>query len=293
MTEATDRLPPVLQDLEWAINSPCPLASARPPMMSWQEPAELMSAWLQQQAGNQSLLTHLLTWRQRRLGQYFERLWLCWLQDHPLWRLRLSHVPVREQGQTRGEIDLILEERASGRLLHLELAVKFYLQCPIAGRESDATWIGPGLADSLQQKYRHLIDHQLPLGRHTQITRQLGRPVDDHRILLRGRFFVPLDTGTPGQPGWLTVSECRQLPLGTRLQTLTRAQWFTGPAACPWLEKDAWLLRQGNLRRPLMVWADLPEQERRWLVVVPDDWPDQARAQVQRNLKEGVIDHGR
>lgn len=288
MSEATDRLHPILRDLWWAVTSPCPLTPDRPELMHWPDDTEALYAWLTTTEVATRLIERLQPMRHRRLGQYFEALWLAWLAEHPHWTVGLSHFPVRQQGRTLGEIDVIVRHHDAADWLHLELAVKFYLRVNLPGAPSDSHWLGPGLQDSLQRKYQHMTDRQLPLGRHEQVSAALGLAVSQHRILLRGRFFEPLPIDaeqTQGlaadvqPPCWCTLSACQALPERTRMMTLQRSQWLSGPTACHWQHRDRWCSAHAGLQRPVQVWVDYPDSSMPcWLFVVPDQWPEMARS---------------
>ena len=61
----------------------------------------------------------------RRLGHRFETCVSAWFQHHPEWDIKAANHVVQLGKRTAGEIDLLVER--AGEILHLELAVKFYL----------------------------------------------------------------------------------------------------------------------------------------------------------------------
>lgn len=61
----------------------------------------------------------------KRLGFRFENCLQTWFRYHSDWSVKAANYVVELNGRTAGELDLLLERE--GRLLHLELAVKFYL----------------------------------------------------------------------------------------------------------------------------------------------------------------------
>ncbi|TGG95727.1 DUF1853 family protein [Natronospirillum operosum] len=280
MREPTDSLPPVLRDLYWAISSPPPITL--PDGFPWPDERALLGQMLSDPAQARLLAAEIEPCRQQRLGPYFEALWLAWLRHHPHWQLRLHHLPIRSGGRTLGEIDLVVEN-AARELIHLELAVKFYLRVP-ASESTDALaqWMGPGLKDTLARKHRHLLQHQLPLGRHPQVISALGRAPDQHAMLLRGRFFQPW-SGQPQDlqqaPVWMTLGDCGQIPVDRRILTLERKDWLTGPDRIHWLPGPDWQQQMADMTRPVQVWIEAPEQAsgQLWAFVVPDSWPRQAR----------------
>ncbi len=97
----------------------------------------------------------------RRLGLYCEAL-LAFYFEHCGQYNRVEH-NVRVQGRenTLGEYDFLLADH-EGHTVHVELAVKFYLQ----QREGDTEWhgwLGPNAIDRLDIKLERMINHQLAL----------------------------------------------------------------------------------------------------------------------------------
>ena len=108
---------------------------------------------------------HIARSQYRRLGLYFEAL-LRFLfsvgTDFGVcpWQLLEHNVQMKRHGITSGEIDLLLQHR-SGELVHVEVAVKYYLARQVANEWQN--WIGPNARDRLDIKMRRLLHHQLPL----------------------------------------------------------------------------------------------------------------------------------
>ncbi|NWE73892.1 DUF1853 family protein, partial [Pseudomonas gingeri] len=97
----------------------------------------------------------------RRLGLYYERLWQFAVQQAPGIELIGANLPIRREGHTLGELDMLLRDRDG--VHHLELAIKLYLG-PQQGQGEDAAhWLGPGCHDRLDRKLAHLSQHQLPI----------------------------------------------------------------------------------------------------------------------------------
>lgn len=273
MTEVTDSLTLVTDDLAWAIGSASP--TELPGFLDWCDHSHWFEQWLQNATDTQQ---RLLLQRTGRLGKYFEALWLAYWDAHPDWNIRLSHYPVYENGRTIGELDVVLEQQSQQRLLHIELAVKFFLLIPGGQREQRYHWVGPGLQDSLGRKYQHMMHHQLPLGRHSQVTSALGRPVDRSEGLLKGRFFQPYSEALPTRaPQWLSIAEARKEGTNVQVQPLARQEWLAGVSNRPWWPLQPWLDVIGNDFRPHQVWWQThPDHPPAWRFVVPDQWPEQA-----------------
>ncbi|REH39009.1 uncharacterized protein DUF1853 [Paraperlucidibaca baekdonensis] len=152
-----------------------------------------------------ALIAHSENSRDFRLGVYVERLLGFWLAhpDNPRYASVAANIPVRDQGVTLGEMDYLVRSKADGTLLHLELAVKFYLGRPEP--HPNQQWLGPGLHDRLDIKRDHLCRHQLALSQQpvaraaiAQRLNELGElPLADAPIAracwLKGRLFHAAD----------------------------------------------------------------------------------------------------
>ena len=132
---------------------------------------------------------------------------------------------LREQGLTTitrnfsakcGEIDLVMQA-ADGAIVHLELAVKFYLgradlHNPQQHCSDPQHWWGIDTRDTLAHKLARLTQHQLPL------SQRLPELATAHRALplpevaaawLQGGLFTPLDQPMPlPAGGWSPQTIC-------------------------------------------------------------------------------------
>lgn len=198
-----------VRDLAWALLSP-PLLSDMPatqrhPLQTsrWLQHDTELADWLQAlDADNTVLEAHLQQSSVRRLGLYYERLWQFALQAAPDVEVLSANLPIRQQGHTLGELDLLLRDNEG--VHHLELAVKFYL----ARRDSDGTahndWLGPGSHDRLDIKLDHLISHQLPMSSTPEAQAsiahlQIAQP--KAALWLSGYLFTPWDQPTANPHG--------------------------------------------------------------------------------------------
>ncbi|MEH6565342.1 MAG: DUF1853 family protein [Halopseudomonas sp.] len=172
---------PMVRDLAWlAFSGPLLTEVALPlrdPLRDsvWRRYPEQLLAALQRLDAEPGQLPALLAQtRDRRLGNYYERLWHALLSLAPDVEILAHNLALREAGRTLGELDLVIRA-ANGEIVHLELAIKFYLGRPEL-QETDsnadcsdaALWWGPDPSDQLARKIQRLKEHQLPLGRHLQ-----------------------------------------------------------------------------------------------------------------------------
>lgn len=204
---------PAVRDLAWLMCSPALLsrtvfgAQMADPFdvaCFGAEPRARMQALMHWLDKDPDALTEALTVTgERRLGRYAERLLAAWLQYVPGIDVTAISLPVREAGRTLGECDALFRT-ASGCFEHWELAVKFYLfvDDPCATHTSIAAvdrrfdgcdaYVGAGLADRFDWKLRRLIDHQLPLSGHPELTALAPMPWQA-RMFVKGRLFYPLE----------------------------------------------------------------------------------------------------
>lgn len=277
----------IRRDLLWAVSS-SDRWTVEPPAFGTRD-RQRVERWIDTLSDDCLLESDLPRLQQRRLGHYFEALWLFFLgrfplEHHPTWQLQLANQVVFDMApndkRTIGEIDFVLLNPATDYLLHLEIAVKFYLAVPY---EREMVWVGPSLQDNLQRKLVHLEHNQLPLGRHPDIVARLGRRPDEHRALIKGRGFWPSSTAIdttandrkPHDGVWLCVTEAIKRLQGHRIAVLHRREWLAGPAQPHWQTVTPDLLSSLAARLPVQIWLepdtpcpDAPEA----MFIVPDDW---------------------
>jgi uncharacterized protein len=240
-------------------------------------------------ADPQALHEILAQRRDRRLGHYFETLWRYWLEHNPAYHLLHANLPVRAAGNTLGEFDLLVHDRQTDKVLHWELAVKFYLGT--GDTRQPASWWGPGRRDRLDIKTEHLIRHQSQLSRHSEAQALLaaqGLKVDATWLIVKGRLFYPW--GVPNSPPsganprhprgfWLSGGQLRGLRQA-RWLLLEKHQWLAPVATTAAATmNNAELVEWWHDTRPgypvsLAALIDGREVERGF--VVPDDWAGNA-----------------
>ena len=208
-----------------------------------------------------------------RLGRRFERVWAWAIDRMPGWELLAEEVQVREQKRTVGSLDLLA--RRHGEVLHLELAVKFYLCLRGQTGAQDHHWVGPNKRDRLDLKLARMRTHQLPMGQRPQTLATLaerGLPPPDHsRAVLRGlRFSDWRAPHTGGAGRWCTIDELSDAV--TAAHVLQRTQWLGGHAP-PELLRGAQLHQvvQARLQRGAV---QLIDDHHARVMVVSSAWAD-------------------
>ena len=272
-----DRLPQTALDLG---NCALPLTGAR---LDW------LAALDRQPA---PLLTHLAESASPRLGLYFEHLWQFFLIQDPEVELVAHNLPVRQAGQTVGEFDCIYYCHRRQRHVHLELAVKFYLQQADTDGSDWADWVGPNQQDRLDRKLQRLLAHQLRLVDQPAarvVLERLGIAGLDRELEVKGRLFhragdpriLPPGCRGATESAWHCTLEAlpSRLEASGRYQLLDRTKWLApviSGAAEP-LGHGALLSllneRVSETRRPQLVVAlDHNSAECERFFVTPDDW---------------------
>ncbi|MGZ2745280.1 DUF1853 family protein [Burkholderia stagnalis] len=297
-----------VRDLAWLLSSPDLLAAApgAPLAQPWADAAERAAAeaWLAAlDAAPEPLHRALEGLRPVRLGRYAECLLEYFLAHGPSLRLVAANLALRSNGKTLGEVDFLVDT-PGGRRLHWELAVKCYLCAPVQRTASLADFVGPNLVDRFDRKRRRLIDHQLRLsGRDSFARLGYGAP-SDAQMFVKGWLFYPHGVPLPHVGGEVAQDHPRGF-------WLTRAQWAAWAAALPedaaWavLPRLAWLAPRriahgagapeplaaaqalpavlSAREAPALIGVYRPDAGAMWRetargFIVPDDWPEQARA---------------
>ena len=243
---------PLVRDLAWALSSP-PLLQRSDPHLRWLE-----NRWFSQisrQYGDvleqldkdpRPLQEMVDARKDRRLGNYFETLWRFWLNSNRRYRLLFANLPLHCGSRTLGEFDFLVKDNETGKTLHWEIAVKFYLG--VADTSHPANWLGPGQRDRLDIKTNRLLNHQGRLSHRpeaVQLLEQLGIQIDETWLILKGRLFYPVGVNANAPHGaypghlrgfWINQHSISSLETSCWLP-LERHQWLAplariDPAIC-------------------------------------------------------------
>jgi uncharacterized protein len=98
-----------------------------------------------------------------RLGHLAEKIVSELIKSSANYNVLFENIQLIEEKKTIGEIDFIIQELNTKKLIHLEMAYKFYLFDPTISSEPINNWIGPNRNDSLREKLDKLKRKQLPL----------------------------------------------------------------------------------------------------------------------------------
>ncbi|MEH6389617.1 MAG: DUF1853 family protein [Pseudomonas profundi] len=305
---------PQVRDLAWVACSGSLLEPGILPLRdplagsAWRHDPELLLYRLKQLDADPVPLQQLIpVSRDLRLGNYYERLWQALLHLAPDVRILAHNVALRDNGHTLGELDLLIEDPA-GAVVHLELAVKFYLGMPeqlsglkpadsveratVACSSPHCTWRGPDPRDTLHDKVSRLRDHQLKLTDYLHLAATpLPRP-DLSGAWLQGVLFGPHDTAIPAVDSYPAAAKhqwCRQSGLrniqGKHWLVMPHKQWLmpppagrerirTGEEILEMLETQQW---HPNRALMLVRCDDVVKyraMSAQRLICMPDSWPD-------------------
>ena len=194
-----------VRDLAWVIVSP-PLVSGYIDDVYWWSSDDCYSEFnecthtlKQLDLEPQPLLDYLANLKNKKLGSVFEGLVSYWLDISPNYKKKHQNIQIIENKHTYGEIDFIIEELSTGKTIHLEVAVKFYLGCePFA----DAyRWFGTTTLDQLGKKIDHLKSHQTQLTKKypEQLKQRITETIDKRHCFVKGRLFYPENSDSPPQ----------------------------------------------------------------------------------------------
>lgn len=291
---------PAVRDLAWVLLSPPLLGETtktqRHPLQAsrWLQRPQLLTDWLAKQDKDASALHAWLAEKPvRRLGMHYERLWQFALHAAPDIEIVAANLPIRQNGQTLGELDLLLRD-AEGEH-HLELAVKLYLG---TGGSDAAHWLGPGSHDRLDLKLSHLTQHQLPLSSRRETRGALNElQLAETRAAfwLSGYLFYPWPDGCSSPRGatpahcrgrWLRQSDWNHFVAeqpGACWQPLPRLAWLA-PALIDdgerWSEEtfQQWLTALPTQNRAQLLVRLEPDSKGDWreaerVFLVSDQWP--------------------
>ncbi|KLU01887.1 hypothetical protein RISK_006071 [Rhodopirellula islandica] len=275
-----DRLNQYAKDLLWVVNSPSLLS-----------PAADGSSLALSQIDEQHLWAFMEEQVSNKVGPYFERLILYWLQHIRGLEIIAHALPIRDQGKTLGEIDfLFVDER--GRLTHWEVAVKFYLY--LTGQPCRGShFVGPNSSDTFERKTQRMHEHQLLL------SERIRKDIEVREAIVKGCLFYPPGVDSvPEQPRWMSANHDRGLWVhhrelqkvtdpGCEFRILKKPHWLSvnssGDASAPWMDIEKFLTavdqQSAQFDRPIfaarrclsrVASTDLIER----FFIVPNQWPD-------------------
>ena len=183
----------LVRDLAWVIASP-PIQSGYIGNTYWwdddkcqNEYRDCLSSLIELDKDPSPLEQHLSQLKSKRLGHRFEALVSYWLNISPNYELIQQNIQIIEKGVTFGEIDFIIKELSTGKNIHLEVCVKFYLGTK--PYKDPYRWFGTNTTDQLGKKLDHLLTHQSQLSK--KYEQHFSHQIDERHCFIKGRLFYP------------------------------------------------------------------------------------------------------
>ena len=198
-----------VRDLAWVISSP-PLVSGVFNATHWWSHEKCLGefnvclpALIQLDKNPQPLIDYLNALKTVRLGLRFEAFIAYWLMISPNYKILSRNIQIIENGLTLGEADFIIEELSTQKIIHLEVAVKFYLGTP--PYENAYRWFGTNIKDQLAKKLNHLKQHQTQLSQ--KYRKHFQYEINEQHCFVKGRLFYPVGIDEP--PNGTAVNHLR------------------------------------------------------------------------------------
>ncbi len=201
-----------VRDLAWVIASP-PLVSGNFNNTHWWSDSDCLNefkdclpALLALDENPAPLLKHFDQLKSGRLGLRFEHFIAYWIKISPNYKLITQNLqiimpiedPHKKGNHTHGELDFIIRNTRTNKIIHLEVAVKFYLGTQ--PYKDYYRWFGTNTSDQLGKKVEHLKQHQTQLGENfSPYLEERGYKIDEQQCFLKGRLFYPVGSDTPAK----------------------------------------------------------------------------------------------
>ena len=131
-----------------------------------------------------------------RLGHLAEKIVSELIKSSSNYKVLYENIQLIENKKTIGEIDFIIVEKNTNRVIHMELAYKFYLFDPNISSELINNWIGPNRNDSLKDKLEKLKRKQFPLLYH-KVSKSKFNDIEINKasqaLCLLASLFIPYE----------------------------------------------------------------------------------------------------
>jgi len=207
-----------------------------------------------------------------RLGHLVEKVVSELIKLSTNYRLLYENIQLVENNKTIGEIDFILKDENTNRLIHLELAYKFYLFDPNISSKPINNWIGPNRNDSLKEKLEKVKSKQFPLLYHPVAVSKFNDLTLEkitQALCLLVSLFIPYDYKTNLDPAYekaikgyyLNVDEFISLDHTDKTYYFpTKSEWGIDPS-----ENETWdnfknieakMMTSINQKKALLCWQN-------------------------------------
>ncbi len=222
---------------------------------------------------------------QQKLGHLYEDALAVMLDATPRYDALASGIQIQQAaGRTLGELDFLVKDRRTDQLIHLELAVKFYLAVET---ECDPLLPGPDTRDNYYRKLQKMRTHQLLLTK--KYRDRLPDAYNNQEIvpqhLVHGCIFNHVNARKPaeaeflnphGRRGkWLHAEDCADyFGKYPSLEIIPKPLWPVPLEILEGMELETWKVEE-TIVRCVMVRAGA---ERVPYFIAPNGYPISRRA---------------
>lgn len=128
------------------------------------------------------------------LGKRAEYFFKHQITNSKQYHILKENIQIQKEKRTLGEIDFILEDSKTKKLIHVEISYKFYLYDSDNEGVEINKWIGPNRNDDLVKKVTKLKSHQFPL-----LFSEIGKAAIpginfnllEQEVLFKAQLFIP------------------------------------------------------------------------------------------------------
>lgn len=267
----------ILNDLRWVCAAPSLLEAHS---QIWQ-PTSLNIDQITGKLDSKHLSSLALA-RKKKLGGYFEQLVFSLFSLSDDYQVLAFNQVINNSERTLGELDLLIKHK-SGEIIHLELALKFYLWAE-SDQASQFNWVGAGLTDFLALKLARLASHQLKISQKAikqHCWPDLPKP-DRSLLWIPGRLFLPEGMAFAQTIGNFSDSPWQLNPLA--LTSYWQIDHDISTQAENALVKGDWLTGYASRPQTAMKRYQLPMQfagkENSPVFILPINWQNDAKATI-------------
>jgi len=142
--------------------------------------------WISEEAANPKRINaYFKGYTIKKLGWYAESLMQYYFSNCKSVELLGHNIQLFDGKITTGEIDFLIRDQITNKIIQVELATKFYIKY-------GDQFIGPNATDNLEKKHSRLMNHQLQQSTPDEIrTITNGEPLSASKCLIKGIIFYP------------------------------------------------------------------------------------------------------
>ncbi len=217
-------------------------------------------------------------------GKQAEACFEYYLKSVNRYQLLASNIQIQGSKETLGELDYIVYDKQMDKILHVELACKFYLYDSRAELEEIKCWIGPNQKDTLLEKILKLKRRQFPLLYASETIEKL-RSLDikaaiEQQLCFKSFLFIP-KTSSKDQFSknyqdcivgyWIPFSEIDSEEQNAQYMVPSKKEWLFPAEDCDdWIcfsEAKEKIQNQLSIKRSPMVLKKMGSVFERYFVV--------------------------